>query len=490
MTRRSRVFSGLILLYVVSVGLLLSRMSRDLDERYRESMEDSLVDTAWLLASVVEENADQGSPQATLRPVFDRLGRQRFSARIYGLRKDRADLHVYVTDRRGIVLFDSQGRAQGRDFSAWHDVARTLHGEYGARSTRADPGDRQTSVLYVAAPIHQGRDIVGVVSVGKPAQSFGPFLRPARLGIVVTGVVAVLAFAILALLGSLWLVRPFGLVRDFLRFARSQPRPRAGVLLRRAIAILGTAFEDLRDALAGRHYVTESVQTLTHEIKSPLSAIHAAAELLQEPLPEPDRQRFAGHILRESQRIQDLIDRLLELSSLEARRVLDTVQTVDLAPLVREVIEAARPAAERRGVRMELHDDDSLPVEGDAFLLHRAVANLLDNAVEASSTGQTIDITLETRGNLQRVRIRDHGTGIPEYATARVFQKFYSLPGPQSRRKGTGLGLAFVAEIAQLHRGRVDLTNVPGGGAEAVLHLPRPGTSRWRRVRRSPSGQP
>ena len=83
---------------------------------------------------------------------------------------------------------------------------------------------------------------------------------------------------------------------------------------------MAAAYQEMRDALAGRQYVTEYVQTLTHEIKSPLSAIRGAADLLQEPMPEEDRRRFVVNILREAARTQELVDRLLELAALERQR--------------------------------------------------------------------------------------------------------------------------------------------------------------------------
>ena len=81
-------------------------------------------------------------------------------------------------------------------------------------------------------------------------------------------------------------------------------------------------------------------------------------------------------------------------------------------------------------------------------------------------------LTLETTSKLARVTVRDHGPGIPDYAQEKVFQKFYSLARPHSQKKSTGLGLAFVKEIAALHRGRIELGNAARGGAVATLTLP------------------
>ena len=153
-------------------------------------------------------------------------------------------------------------------------------------------------------PVWRDGQIVGAVSVGKPAQSFGQFVEAARRKTMLIGVTSVLAVALLVVILSVWLVRPFGLLADYVRYVRAQrgfSLPRLG---RRALGTLGAAYDEMRDALAGRHYVADYVQTLTHELKSPLSAIRGAAELMQEPgMPEADRQRFVANICRETQRI-------------------------------------------------------------------------------------------------------------------------------------------------------------------------------------------
>jgi two-component system sensor histidine kinase CreC len=328
--------------------------------------------------------------------------------------------------------------------------------------------------MYVGAPIIMGDAIAGVVTVGKPVQSFGQFVQTARRKIVIAGIIVVIAFVLLAFIVSIWLVRPFGILADYVKYVRAQRQfslPRLG---RRAIGVIGAAYNEMRDALAGRHYVSEYVQTLTHEIKGPLSAIRGAAELLQEPMPDEARTRFLRNITRETQRIQELVDRLLELSALETRGGLDQVETVDLNKIVDDALQAAQPAAAQRDIVLSFTAAEAtMLVEGNAFLLQRAVANLLDNAIDFSPASGRIDISLSAAARSVILVVRDYGVGIPEFAINKVFEKFYSLARPHTNRKGTGLGLAFVREITELHQGRVALGNAEGGGACATLELPR-----------------
>ena len=334
--------------------------------------------------------------------------------------------------------------------------------------------------MYVAAPIRDlsaagGGAVVGAVSVGKPVQSFGQFVEAARRKTVLVGATSVVAVLLFVVILSVWLVRPFGVTADYVRYVRQQRSfslPRLG---RRALGAFGAAYDEMRDALAGRNYVADYVQTLTHEVKGPLSAIRGAAELLQEPMPDADRARFIANIARETGRIQALVDRMMELTQLESRKSLDQATAVPIGALVAEVATGAAAAAESRGLAVVV---ETLPaedpvIEGDALLLHRAVANLVDNALDFSPPGGTVRLGVSAKARSVDVVVRDRGPGIPEYAEHKVFEKFYSLPRPATKKKSTGLGLAFVREIAELHRGRVSLGNAADGGAVATLSLPR-----------------
>ncbi|MBK6009223.1 two-component system sensor histidine kinase CreC [Ramlibacter ginsenosidimutans] len=472
--KRNRIFVGILLIYAAGIAFLLYRVLADLDPRYRESAEESLVETSQLVATLVEQDVRDGAIDVTrLQPLFRDLYARRFDARIFSLTKQKVELRVSVTDRSGRVLFDSLGRAGGTDSSKWRDVRLALRGEYGARSTPDVEGDPATTVMYVAAPVRWHEQIVGAVSVGKPVQSFGQFVEAARRKTLYVGLFSVVAALLLAVIVSVWLVRPFGLISDYVRFVRAQRRISLPRLGRRALGVIGAAYDEMRDALAGRNYVADYVQTLTHEVKSPLSAIRGAAELLQEPgMPAEQRQKFLGNITRETERIQEMVDRMMELTALETRRALEHVAPVQLRPLLEETVAAAADAGAARQVRVLLDAPADIAIEGDAFLLRRAVSNLLDNAIDFSPAQGDVTVTLQRGTRGARIRVRDHGPGIPEYAVGKVFEKFYSLARPHSRKKSTGLGLPFVREIASLHHGRIELNNAEDGGVVATLSLP------------------
>ena len=472
MSRRFRIFLALIAVYAIGMAALLYQLLADLDPRYRESAEESLVETAQLMASAIEQDVDGGAlPADRIAAVFREAYARQFSAQIYQLHKTRIELRAYVTNAGGIVVYDSTGRALGQDYSRWRDVSRTLAGEYGARTTRDLENDPNSTVMYVGAPIRwQGR-IVGALTLGKPVRSFGQFVSDARANIVYVGLMSALSVLALGLALSFLMIRPLGMTSDLLASlatawqrdedGRRRFSPRRAW---RALRAQWRAMErELRDAIAGRNYVQDYVQQLTHELKSPLSAIRGAAELLQEEGMQPEpRRRFAANIARETQRMQETVERMLELSALESRRMLQHQERVQLAPVLHELADAARAKAPRLQVAVRI--DDDVAVEGDPFLLRRAIGNLLDNAVDFTAPcglpdAPDIELSLHRAGRNALVRVRDHGAGLPPYARGKAFERFFSLARPGTQKKSTGLGLAFVREIAKLHQGSVTLDN-------------------------------
>jgi len=190
-------------------------------------------------------------------------------------------------------------------------------------------------------------------------------------------------------------------------------------------------------------------------------------------VPAEDRTRFANNIRAQSQRMQELIDRLLSLSRIEARGAAALQGRFEPAAVIQAAVAERSAGAAQRGVTIvaELAAAPTLLV-GDAELVQLAVGNLLDNALDFAPAGSEVTLTAVRDTATLEIRVRDHGPGIPDYALPRVFERFYSLPRPDGRQRGSGLGLAFVREIAELHRGAASIENDPAGGVLARIRLP------------------
>jgi two-component system sensor histidine kinase CreC len=313
---------------------------------------------------------------------------------------------------------------------------------------------------------------VGVLSVGKQAKDLKLLVTGLDRKIAVAGLVALGVAVGLALLLTQWITLPIRRLAGYAHAVAAGARPPLPPLHTREVTELGQAFETMRDALDGRRDIEGYVRSLTHETKAPLSAIRAAAELLEEGPPPAEQRRFLANIRSESERLQQLVDRILELSALEARRSLAEPVAVSLAAVVGEVAAACEPLVARKGLRLRVDVEPEALVDGDPLLLRQALLNLVHNAMRWTPAGGEVAVEARAFASAVVVVITDTGPGLPDYALARAFERFFSLP-PPDQEKGTGLGLPFVQEVAALHGGQARLENRAEGGARAVLTLAR-----------------
>ena len=443
---------------------------------YLETVEESLNDTATILASLVETNLKgERIHYKNIQAAMLTASRRTLNSTIYLQKKVSMDLLVYITDAQGRVLYDSNhGLAEGRDYSRWNDVYKTLRGQYGARSTRLDPLDDTSGAYYVAAPIRRGEKIVGVLTVIKPKRGITPFIKEARRKILYVSIGIFIAFILMGVLITRWITRPLALLTGYVEDLRNRKRvklPRLG-RTETEISLLGKTFERMRTELEGKQYVEQYVQTFTHELKSPLSSIAAAAELLEEEMTPLERKKFIGNIRSGASRIQGLVDRMLLLSSLENRRELKDVNEFDLRPVCEEVLEEMGANFKAANLLLESSLEESLNIRGEEFLIRQALVNLLQNALEFTPAGGLIRVRGEMGAGRVRIQLQDTGTGIPDYAREKIFDRFYSLGRPAGGRRSSGLGLSFVREVAELHGGYIQVANRPEGGVSAEFVLP------------------
>jgi two-component system sensor histidine kinase CreC len=468
-----RIFFLYALIFTVCFYYPINWSLTNLRFRYLEGVEDLLVDQANIMAAIVGSNMEAGGfKPGELYKAFQGVYARQLNARIYQFDKESVDARIYITDNAGRIIFDSEDNSRiGEDYSVWRDVRLTLDGEYGARATLENPEDATSSVLYVAAPILVNGETAGVLTVGKPTTSINAFLQSAKPRIFRIGIIAATIAIILSFFVSYIVTLPIRRLTRYANDIRAGKRSPFPKLDRSEIGEMGEAFRKMQDALEGKKYVEQYVQKLTHEIKSPLSAIRGAAELMEEPMSDERRARFLTNIHNEVGRLQDIVDHLLELASLENLKALKKHETVSIGSIVKAILESFRPIISKKKLTVVNRITDDIMVIGDSFLLHRAISNLVHNAVDFSPTHGKISLSVKQEDTWVDLIVEDNGPGIPDYALDKVFDKFFSLQRPDTGRKSTGLGLNFVKEVAALHHGDVKLTNREGGGAQALLRL-------------------
>lgn len=473
-----KLFLGYLLIVGIGAYFSLNILDKEFKPAFRQATEETLIDTANILAVLARADVLNGSIadgrfQARLAEYAQRAP----NAWVWDVAKNTLDHRIYITDERGIVLFDSSGHDAGQDYSQWNDVYLTLRGHYGARTTRTDPNDERTSVMYVAAPIRDGEQIIGVLTVAKPGSSVQPYVDRAEAKLRRAAAILVVASLTVGWTFSWSLAHSINRLAAYASAAAEGQRgvaPKAGGPELRALA---EAVETMRNRLEGRDYVERYVHTLTHEMKSPLAAIAGAAELLQDELPALQRERFAALIAGETDRLQHLVERLLALATVEQRRELHERRPVPLRQTAVELLDSRVTAITRKNLSIDNRLPEGAAVLGEHFLIAQAIGNLLDNALDFTPAQGVITLDAEPAGNSWRLTLSNSGSAIPDYARPRLFERFYSLPRPDTGRKSTGLGLAFVREVAYLHGGEIAVDNLTGPngavvGVAARLTLP------------------
>jgi signal transduction histidine kinase len=219
------------------------------------------------------------------------------------------------------------------------------------------------------------------------------------------------------------------------------------------------------------------LSSVSHELRTPMTSMRMFLEaLLDDRLTDPaERANCLRALHRQVDRLDGLVGKLIELSRVETEKHPYEERTVEIGPLIREVLSAFEAMRRLDHTRLHVDIEDGLCVAGDRLALVQVIDNLLSNAWKYS--GDQREIHLVARGLKDReveIAVRDHGPGIPVEEASRVFEKFWRGQSAQeSGTAGSGLGLSIVQSIVRAHRGRIELRSPKDGGAEFHVFLPR-----------------
>jgi two-component system phosphate regulon sensor histidine kinase PhoR len=240
------------------------------------------------------------------------------------------------------------------------------------------------------------------------------------------------------------------------------------------------AMHDLSDLYEAEIARRDFFINASHELRTPLASISAAAETLEVVSKPTDSERFRAIIQSEAERMSQLVEEMLALARLESGLSEPQMETVGMESLLEETVESIRPQAEREGLSLRYegrNGDSETMIVADPELVERALLNLLHNAVKFTVSGGSIQVLSEIGdpsdpAPMVWIRVRDTGIGIEPAEQSRIFQRFYRVDRARQSGGGTGLGLAVVRHIAEVHGGAVSLESAPGVGSTFGFSVP------------------
>lgn len=221
----------------------------------------------------------------------------------------------------------------------------------------------------------------------------------------------------------------------------------------------------------------ELIANVSHDLRTPLATLQGYIETLLVKdinLPEADRKTYLEIALKHCGHLSNLVDRLLELATLESPGMKVNPEPFNLGELLQDVIQKFQLTAEKKQIQVISHADENIPfVDADIGLIERVLENLIENAVRHTPTEGEIRLTLARDRDLIRVEICDTGPGIPESSLPLIFNRFHQLDKSRKLEPGhTGLGLAITRKILNLHRSEIEVSSTPGSGTCFQFFLP------------------
>ncbi len=514
-----RIWLAVALVLIICGAVVFTQLFSYIKPTAQQVIEDTLLDTSKLMAANLQQPLQSAqlfdeSYQKQLDSAFSSLptinngavgktldnGKQR----VYR-QKTYNSFRLYVTDSHGMVVYDSlpvPANAEGEDYSRWNDIYLTLKGQYGARSTTNNNSKRDSSIMYVAQPIKDASGkIIGVVSVGKPVASILPYLDNTRRRMLITALLVSIVALILAGLVAWWLKQSITLVTRYTG-ALAEETKKPYFYLGHELNGLTDTIETMKHRLENRAYVTDYVHTLTHELKSPLTAIRASSELLEDDgLDIEDRHMLNQSIGEQSIKMHQLIDRLLLLAKVEQPTFRLNRQALSLLPMLQNLVNDSNAKLQQQNISpinicinnelftatTPISSDllSKITVYADNFWLIQALQNILDNAIHFAAHSVTIHIHT-TVPHVVTIDIFNDGKLLPDYAVAKVFDRYFSLShqsianqsifkknqpnqisnqepveaASTTSKKGTGLGLTLVKQVIEHHGGHISLKNI------------------------------
>ena len=478
---RLNIGTKLFLLYfIVSSSLLWVFAQRTTIE----SAKSVMVEVSSLMSRVASQNNKGGEIDLeTFETLIVNYLRSQRNTIDKNTPQKLENLAIYVTDKDGLLVLDSRGLTLGTDMREINEVGSALSGisdttniiveeSRGPRKARGAVIEYflQSRYLNASNPIYGDRgEILGAVVV------VAPLIDLMGENYLLRFIFYIFVIALLfGFLGSYRISRNINRVQKY----TSNLFSGEDVLmpdLNNQFNKLARTIRDARADVELKDDVEQYIDTLAHELRTPITGIQLTAENLLSPMTDKQRKRFVENILESNKHMDLLVNRLLDLSRIERREALKNVETLKIMEVIQTVLKA--PSREKtildKDLKIDIQINSNASLKAEKILLEQAIGNIINNALDFSPSSGTITIKASQTNAAISIIVLDDGPGIPPQVINKLFTRFFSVSRPDTGVRGNGLGLRFVRKIMKLHGGEVSLQNrFIQQGAEAKLRFP------------------
>ncbi len=453
----------LLTLFLLSVYILSS-----LKEYFYEREKVTMFTKANVVAEVITSKGDIAS--ADITDMID------VTSATKDLFIDKP-MRLLVLDTQSMVLYDNDTTNSLKDKIFIKDTVKSAL--VGITSNSVYQNENASYSMDAAIPVLKDGTTVGVIYLRQSLQDVTDFLHDTQSSLVTLSLIISIMIAVLSALLAGVVTSPlarFTQVADAV--AAGNFNQRMDVHGKDEIARLGVAFNTMSQHLMVLEEKRKMfVSDASHELKTPLSTIKLLSEsILQSPDIDPEMVReFLVDMNNEVDRLNRIIERLLELTKNDSAHNRAEFETVNVNRLLEVIVRKLRPLAKERGIALSFaHSaEDEVEMLLDKDKIYEAVYNIVDNSIKYTEQGGAVGIRLSTDLNSTIIEIEDNGIGIPKEETGRIFDRFYRVDKARARTTGgTGLGLAIASDAVNLHGGHIEVISEEGVGSRFIIILP------------------
>lgn len=459
-----KLFGSHIIVIIVSFSILTATIGYFMKNYYKDIIVDKLELSAKLLKEVLKESLVKNDMKK-MQSLSKKLAAE-------------TNTRITVINPDGIVTGDStEDPLQMENHANRPEIKDALAGKIGKNIHYSHT--LKVDMLYVAVPVLEKGKLLGIVRISEPLSYVKAGVAHIQKIILFSILIGMIIAFGLSFLTNASFVKPLVKMRDTAeQMAKGNYYQKLDINSTDELGHLAASFNTLSSEVQRKiTVITEFVANVSHEIKTPITAIAGAVETLLGGAinDEKEAKEFLEIALNHTNRLNNIVDDLLTLSKIETKEIKIYFMPANLKDIINNVTKLLGDSIHLKNQLLSIDIPANTPeIPADEKKLEQVFFNLLDNAIKFTPKNGEIFVRVENLQDTVRIDVSDTGVGIPAEHIDRIFERFYRVDAARSREMGgTGLGLAIVKHIIQLHNGRIAVASQPGKGSTFSVFLPK-----------------